>query len=114
MPAYECDGCGACCEGHLLVEADLLDLLREPRLLEADRHRSGVGPLKKPLRTSKSRVGVCSSSEMFVDARFSMPRSGVRSTPLGPTTVSACRPATNSVSKPVRQQGSPVRQKRLN
>ncbi len=38
MTQYECDGCGACCEGHLIVEADLLDLLREPRLLEADRN----------------------------------------------------------------------------
>lgn len=41
MDKYECDRCGACCLGHLLVEADLVDLLREPRLLEADRHRSG-------------------------------------------------------------------------
>jgi Fe-S-cluster containining protein len=33
---YECDQCGACCRGHLIVEADLLDFLREPRLAEAD------------------------------------------------------------------------------
>ena len=36
MPHYVCDCCGACCQGHLIVEADLLDLLREPRLAEAD------------------------------------------------------------------------------
>lgn len=38
LPRYECDQCGACCEGHLIVEADEIDLLREPRLLEADRY----------------------------------------------------------------------------
>jgi Fe-S-cluster containining protein len=36
MTQYECDKCGACCE-HLIVQAELLDVLREPRLLEADR-----------------------------------------------------------------------------
>ena len=41
MTKYDCDGCGACCLGYLLVEADMTDLLREPRLLEADQHRSG-------------------------------------------------------------------------
>jgi Fe-S-cluster containining protein len=34
--ACECDCCGACCSGALLVEAYELDGLREPRLLEAD------------------------------------------------------------------------------
>ncbi len=38
MPKYECDQCGACCKGYLIVEADELDLLREPRLIEADPH----------------------------------------------------------------------------
>ena len=33
---YECDCCGACCKGALIVEADYLDALREPRLLGAD------------------------------------------------------------------------------
>lgn len=41
MPPYECDRCGACCQGRLLVEADLVDLLREPRLKDADRHWAG-------------------------------------------------------------------------
>jgi Fe-S-cluster containining protein len=36
MPVYECDQCGACCQAHLIIEADELDLLREPRLIEAD------------------------------------------------------------------------------
>jgi len=30
-----CQRCGACCT-HLIVEADALDCLREPRLLDAD------------------------------------------------------------------------------
>jgi len=33
---YECDCCGACCRGTLIVEAFYLDALREPRILEAD------------------------------------------------------------------------------
>jgi len=33
---YQCDQCGACCQGHFIVEADLLDLLREPKLATAD------------------------------------------------------------------------------
>lgn len=36
IPKYECDRCGACCRGTLIVEAYYLDVLREPRLLEAD------------------------------------------------------------------------------
>lgn len=28
---YECDGCGLCCR-RLIIEADALDLLREPRI----------------------------------------------------------------------------------
>lgn len=35
-PQYECDRCGACCRGTLIVEAYYLDAVREPRLLDAD------------------------------------------------------------------------------
>lgn len=35
MPTFECDRCGACCRGTLIVEADELDVLREPLLLTA-------------------------------------------------------------------------------
>ena len=38
MPKYECDKCGACCKGHLIVEAFELDVLREPRIIAADSH----------------------------------------------------------------------------
>jgi Fe-S-cluster containining protein len=41
MPSYECDLCGACCRGHLIVEAYEIDLLREPRLASADPHYCG-------------------------------------------------------------------------
>jgi Fe-S-cluster containining protein len=35
MSLFECDCCGACCRGTLIVEADEIDALREPRLLTA-------------------------------------------------------------------------------
>ena len=35
-PKYECNRCGACCHGALIVEAYYLDALREPRILETD------------------------------------------------------------------------------
>ena len=41
MERYECDKCGACCKGSLIVEADDLDVMREPRLIDADRHHRG-------------------------------------------------------------------------
>ena len=40
MPRVTCYRCGACCK-HLLVEADLIDVLREPRLPEAQPHYCG-------------------------------------------------------------------------
>jgi Fe-S-cluster containining protein len=39
-PRYVCDRCGACCR-HLIVEADLIDYLREPRLVELDPSYAG-------------------------------------------------------------------------
>ena len=41
MPKFDCDSCGACCKGHLLIECDEIDVLREPRLIEADQHHRG-------------------------------------------------------------------------
>ncbi|MGC3971608.1 MAG: YkgJ family cysteine cluster protein [Pirellulales bacterium] len=38
---YVCDNCGACCKGHLIVEVEDLDIMREPRLIDADRHHKG-------------------------------------------------------------------------
>lgn len=36
MSKFECDKCGACCKGSLIVEAEELDVLREPRIVGAD------------------------------------------------------------------------------
>ena len=36
MSKYECDQCGACCKGTLLVEAYELDVVREPKLISAN------------------------------------------------------------------------------
>ena len=33
---YECDQCGACCQGYLIVEVYGIDVMREPRLATAD------------------------------------------------------------------------------
>lgn len=32
---FECDQCGACCQGHLIVEVYALDVMREPHLATA-------------------------------------------------------------------------------
>lgn len=44
MSTYVCDQCGVCCQGHLIVEADSIDVLREPRLVEADPNYSRMSP----------------------------------------------------------------------
>jgi hypothetical protein len=41
---FDCDGCGACCE-HLIIEADQLDAIREPRVAEEGRWLDGGGRL---------------------------------------------------------------------
>jgi Fe-S-cluster containining protein len=41
MSKFECDKCGACCNGSLIVEVEDLDVIREPRLIEADPHHVG-------------------------------------------------------------------------
>jgi Fe-S-cluster containining protein len=42
MPKFECDKCGACCNGSLIVEVEDLDVIREPRLIDADPHWKGT------------------------------------------------------------------------
>lgn len=56
MPRYECDKCGACCQGTLIVEADEIDVLREPRLIEADRYYAPLG-VEKSLELLRADVG---------------------------------------------------------
>ena len=46
MPRYECDQCGACCSGRLIVQAEDLDVIREPRLIEADPYWAGKSLLE--------------------------------------------------------------------
>jgi hypothetical protein len=41
MPKNPCDQCGACCKGSSIVEADILDVLREPKLAKADPYCQG-------------------------------------------------------------------------
>ena len=53
-----CDQCGACCKGHLIVEADELDVLREPRLIFADPHYAGQAP-DEVVRRLQDEVGCC-------------------------------------------------------
>jgi Fe-S-cluster containining protein len=38
MTMYKCDCCGACCNGHLIVEAYEYDIQREPLLWERGTH----------------------------------------------------------------------------
>ena len=44
MPTYECDCCGACCRGHLIVEVYEIDLWRQPALVDADVRRGPESP----------------------------------------------------------------------
>ena len=56
MLRYDCDKCGACCKGSLIVEADDLDVLREPRIVEADLHYSGK-PVEQILVELQTDIG---------------------------------------------------------
>lgn len=58
MPIYECDKCGACCQGIPFVETDDLDVLREPQLIDADPHHRGkaVAQIVEEIRTQGKAV----------------------------------------------------------
>ena len=58
MPRYECDLCGACCRGYLIVEADAVDMLRETRLIDADPRTAGKS-LLEVLDNLNSDIGRC-------------------------------------------------------
>ena len=55
-PRYECDQCGACCNGSLIVEADEIDLMREPRLIEAEPSLAGQ-PVAQVLERLQDDIG---------------------------------------------------------
>jgi Fe-S-cluster containining protein len=66
---YECDKCGACCKGSLIIEADDLDVLREPRLIDADRHHAGksVDQMVHEIQTEwKAILLACGSPCLFL------------------------------------------------
>lgn len=69
MSRYECDKCGACCKGSLIVEADDLDVLREPRLIDVDRHHRGksVEQMVHEIQTDmKAVILACGSACPFL------------------------------------------------
>lgn len=71
MPLYECDKCGACCKGSLIVEADDLDVLREPRLIDADPHHRGkhLRQMVEEIRTEwKAVILACGRPCSFLGA----------------------------------------------
>jgi Fe-S-cluster containining protein len=71
MLRYDCDKCGACCKGSLLIEADDLDVLREPRLINADRHHAGksVVQMVQEIQTEgKAILLACGSPCTFLGA----------------------------------------------
>lgn len=59
MPRFECDRCGACCRGTLIVEADELDVLREPLLLTADHGKWCASMTPDEIRTHLEQDYAC-------------------------------------------------------
>lgn len=59
MAKYECDRCGACCSGNLLVEAYDLDVWREPRLVEANIGQWTRGMTMQTLMEELEQEGKC-------------------------------------------------------
>ena len=59
MEIYECDHCGACCRGTLLVEAYEIDALREPLLLTADLSDFRATKSPEEIRESLMDEGMC-------------------------------------------------------
>ena len=54
-----CDQCGACCKGHLIVEAYDLDILREPRLVSDDMSERTRGMTQELLMAELEQEGKC-------------------------------------------------------
>ena len=66
LPRYECDQCGACCNGSLIVETDEIDLMRESRLIEAEPSLKGYS-VPQVLEKYENEIGfaillACSSN----------------------------------------------------
>lgn len=56
MKLYRCDECGACCRHHI-IEADLFDAIREPKIAERAKLLDGHG--KIPLDDASFSLAVC-------------------------------------------------------
>lgn len=71
---HGCDQCAACCKGHLLVECDDLDILREPRLIEVDRHHAGkpMHEVVRGIRTERKAVILSSPCPFLAENRYSI------------------------------------------
>ena len=73
MKRFECDKCGACCQGSLIVEADDLDVMREPRLIAGDESQGdrSVEQVVREIQTEgKIVLLACGSPCMFLDSNL--------------------------------------------
>ena len=59
MPDFECDCCGACCNGHLIVEAYDLDVWREPKLASANLGKHWAELTQQELMAELEQEGKC-------------------------------------------------------
>lgn len=71
---FDCDQCGACCQGHLIVEAYALDVLREPHLATAAKplrlnqtHETLMADLEQ---NGKCLVIACGNLRQFLMEKF--------------------------------------------
>ena len=55
----QCEQCGACCKGHLVVEVYDLDVLREPHLAAADITEHTRGMFYETLMAELEQEGQC-------------------------------------------------------
>ena len=55
----QCEQCGSCCKGHLIVEAYELDVLREPHLAAADISERTRGMTYDALMAELEQEGRC-------------------------------------------------------
>lgn len=56
---FDCDSCGACCQGVLIIEISQLDVVREPRLLEHAELMDGNGAIEYESPWQKEYMLAC-------------------------------------------------------
>lgn len=67
-PKYECDRCGACCSGVLIIEIQHLDVVREPKLLAHAELMDGRGRIQFESDWQKEYMLACSKPCGLLDA----------------------------------------------